>query len=69
MWPRLWYCGHMAARKWRKFRAEEELWGPFIDACDARDASDTLRKFIAWYTRQPGAKLPQRPTTNEVTTT
>jgi hypothetical protein len=55
----------------RKFRYDDDdVWQTFLTvAKDDNGGSDVLRRFVAWYTRQPGAKLPQRPTIDEVTTT
>lgn len=46
--------------KLQNFRAEPELWAKFGELADP-DRSTVLRDFIAWYIRQPGAKLPKRP--------
>lgn len=37
-----------------------------LRAVSGRQAATVLREFIRWYLRRPGAKLPQRPTREEV---
>jgi hypothetical protein len=37
------------------------LWDRFGKAVGTRNRSETVRAFIAWYMREPGAKLPERP--------
>lgn len=45
-----------------RFRIDAELWEAFGDAVpDDTDRSDILRRFVAYYCRRPGAKLPTRP--------
>lgn len=41
-------------------RVDEDLWGRF-GAIAEPDRSTVLRDFIAWYVRESGAKMPQRP--------
>ena len=41
-------------------RIGEPLWRDF-GLIATPDRSRVLRDFIAWYTRQPGAKMPKRP--------
>ena len=41
-------------------RVDEDLWARFGAVADP-DRSAVLREFIAWYVREPGAKLPARP--------
>ena len=43
----------------RAIRVDDDLWAAFGDATD--DRSGTIRGFIRWYVRQPGAKMPKRP--------
>lgn len=43
----------------RTLRVDNDLWQQFGDL--AEDRSATLRDFIRWYVREPGAKLPPRP--------
>lgn len=49
----------------RKLRVDEELWDRFEQAVGHTDPeldrSKVLRQFIAWYVREPGAKMPARP--------
>ena len=44
-------------------RVPEEVWKRFSEVARANDTdrSTVLRAFIAWYLRDPGAKLPDRP--------
>jgi hypothetical protein len=42
------------------FRVPERLWSRFAELAKP-DRSSVLRAFIAWYLREPGAKLPPRP--------
>jgi hypothetical protein len=45
-----------------RFRIDAETWRAFGEAVPtATDRSAVLRAFIAWYLRQPGARLPKRP--------
>jgi hypothetical protein len=37
-----------------------ELWERFGEVAEP-DRSAVLRAFVAWYVREPGAKLPVRP--------
>lgn len=45
-------------------RMDEELWKKLDAATKAlgTDRSTVLRDFARWYVREPGAKLPRRPT-------
>jgi hypothetical protein len=45
------------------FRVAEAVWQRFGEAVDraGTDRSSVLRALIAWYLREPGAKLPTRP--------
>jgi hypothetical protein len=47
----------------RAFRLAENLWIKFGEAAAAAgvDRGTLLRAFVAWYLREPGAKLPDRP--------
>jgi hypothetical protein len=38
-----------------------DLWTAFGQAVGDNKRSEVIRQFIAWYLRQPGAKLPERP--------
>ena len=40
-------------------RIDPDLWVAFGALTDDRSA--VLREFVRWFTRQTGAKLPQRP--------
>lgn len=44
-------------------RVDPAVWDAFRQACEeaGMDRSAALRAFIAWYLREPGAKLPERP--------
>jgi hypothetical protein len=41
-------------------RIDPALWDRFAEVAEP-DRSTILREFIAWYVREPGAKLPRRP--------
>ena len=49
----------------QRFRLDDHLWTRFDEAIGRTnpdsDRSKVLRQFIAWYVREPGAKLPARP--------
>lgn len=47
----------------RPIRVDLSLWAAFGDvtASQGTDRSATLRAFMAWYLRRPGAELPERP--------
>ncbi|WP_169739757.1 GIY-YIG nuclease family protein [Amycolatopsis taiwanensis] len=50
------------------FRADEDLWETFgasVEAAGAKDRSVVLRDFMRWYNREPGARLPKRPSNVE----
>jgi len=54
----------------RKFRTTDELWGKFNDAVrrspdPEADMSKVLRQFVRWYAGEPGAQLPERPSSPE----
>jgi len=38
-----------------------DLWKTFGKLVGSRNRSELLRQFVAWYVREPGAKLPERP--------
>lgn len=40
-------------------RVDKELWSEFGAA--AGDRTGTIRAFLEWYVRRPGAKMPRRP--------
>lgn len=52
-----------APSKPRNFRVTDSLWEAAMDTAAAADENlpDKLREFLAWYTRQPGARQPTRP--------
>ncbi|MEV4521497.1 hypothetical protein AB0J77_14810 [Micromonospora tulbaghiae] len=47
----------------QSFRVANDLWKRFAEQADlaGTNRSEVLRRFIAWYLREPGADLPQRP--------
>lgn len=47
----------------RPIRVDLELWARFGAAAEDndQDRSAVLRSFMAWYARDPGARLPRRP--------
>lgn len=47
----------------RPIRVEAGLWERFGRAAARAgvDRSSLIREFIAWYVRDPGAKMPKRP--------
>jgi len=49
-------------------RAPKEEWDIYKGAAGlvGSDASKITREFVRWFTRQPGAKLPQRPTVEQI---
>ncbi len=53
----------------QNFRVDPGLWDRFDQAVHRADAesdrSKVLRQFVAWYVREPGAKLPARPPAGE----
>lgn len=54
----------MADREPRKivtFRMEKRIWEALGEAVGKNNRSMVMRQFIAWYIRDPGAKLPKRP--------
>lgn len=44
----------------RPIRVDLDLWERF-GAVAQPDRSSTLREFMRWYVREPGAKMPKRP--------
>lgn len=49
-------------------RAPKDEWDVYKEAARLvdSDASKTAREFVRWFTRQPGAKLPARPTAEQI---
>jgi hypothetical protein len=47
-------------------RMDPDLWRRFGDV--AEDRSELIRAFVAWYAREPGAKMPRRPEVNRTAT-
>lgn len=47
----------------RTIRVEAVHWEPFGDNAKrvGEDRSSVLNQFIAWFNREPGAKMPKRP--------
>ena len=49
----------------QRFRLDGDLWEQFDEAVrhadPGGDRSKVLRQFVAWFVREPGAKLPSRP--------
>lgn len=47
----------------RPIRIDLKLWEKFGQAAGrvGLDRSALLREFMAWYVREPGAKMPKRP--------
>lgn len=45
------------------FRVSDAVWDRLQEAARAAgtDRSAVLRQMIGWYLREPGAKLPERP--------
>ena len=41
-------------------RVEDDLWKAFGELAEP-DRAAVLRDFMRWYTRQPGARMPKRP--------
>lgn len=44
-------------------RVSEDVWERFGEAARSagKDRAALMREFVAWYLREPGAKLPRRP--------
>jgi hypothetical protein len=53
----------MAKTPTRPIRVDLGLWDRFGEATAAADTdrSTALRGFMAWYAREPGARMPKRP--------
>jgi hypothetical protein len=49
----------------RYIRIPDADWDDFR-AVAGRDGPEALREFIQWYLRRPGAKLPARPSPEEI---
>lgn len=49
-------------------RAPKDEWDTYKDATGlvGSDASKITREFVRWFTRRPGAKLPARPTAEQI---
>lgn len=49
--------------KSRNVRVSDHLWKAALETADRDDENlaDVIRDFLAWYTRQPGARAPRRP--------
>ncbi|GAA2985127.1 hypothetical protein Sfulv_18290 [Streptomyces fulvorobeus] len=45
----------------RVIRVPDDDWDELGKKVGARNRAHTLRAFIAWYLRRPGAELPSRP--------
>lgn len=48
-----------------EIRVAKEDWADFR-AVNLRRAPAVIREFIRWYLRRPGAKLPERPTAEQI---
>lgn len=46
------------------FSVDESLWERFGETVGKTNRAGMLRAFVAWYMREPGAKLPRRPGEN-----
>lgn len=49
----------------RVIRINDEDWEEFGAQVGERQRAEIIRAFIRWHLRRPGAKLPQRPATEE----
>jgi len=49
-------------------RAPKDEWDVYKDVAKlvGSDASKITREFVRWFTRRPGAKLPTRPTAEQI---
>lgn len=49
--------------KSRNIRVGDDLWKAALEAAerDNENLADVMRAFLAWYTRERGAQLPERP--------
>ncbi|TDC63863.1 hypothetical protein E1258_09455 [Micromonospora sp. KC207] len=47
----------------QSFRVATDLWRRFAERAKlaGTNRSEVLRRFIAWYLREPDAELPERP--------
>jgi hypothetical protein len=45
----------------RQIALATELWDRLGDLVGDRGRSEVIRSLVAWYLREPGAKLPERP--------
>jgi hypothetical protein len=45
----------------QNFRCAKPRWTLFGTLAGVRRRAQVLNDFIAWYNREPGARLPQRP--------
>lgn len=45
----------------RPVRIPDHIWARFGEVAGDRRRSALINEFIAWYTGQPGAKMPKRP--------
>lgn len=45
----------------RQIALSDPLWGRLGDLVGDRGRSEVIRSLVAWYLREPGAKLPERP--------
>ncbi|WP_137991236.1 hypothetical protein [Streptomyces vilmorinianum] len=52
----------------RQIRLPDELWLDFDPAAKSlgTERASIVRELIAWYLREPGAKLPERPSRDVV---
>jgi hypothetical protein len=47
------------------FSIDAKMWEQFGKLAGGTNRAAILRAFVAWYIRQPGAKMPRRPTENQ----
>lgn len=47
----------------KNFRVSKQVWADAMATAAANDEvlGEELREFVAWYSRQPGARAPRRP--------
>lgn len=45
----------------RPIRVPKDRWDAFGLLVGVRSRAKVVNEFIAWYVREPGARLPQRP--------
>lgn len=50
----------------RVMRIDDEDWEDLGAVVGDRHRSETVKAFIRWYLRRPGAKLPERPTVERI---